>query len=211
MPHYQLLARTCEGCALPFMAKVYRSGRGASRFCTLACFNAQSAPERRFWLNVNKLGSVPAHRMELGRCWEWTATTNRVGSVVGYGVLRVYGRKCVAHRFSWFLAHGQWPEPFCCHHCDNPRCVNPSHLFAGTHADNMADMAAKGRAFARKGSAGTNSKLTEDQVREIRRMVPKRSSYQSIADHFGVHKTTVYKIAKGQAWAHLDTSEGAAL
>lgn len=65
-----------------------------------------------------------------------------------YGSIRVDGRSQRAHRVAFLLKWGRWPEPFACHHCDNPPCVRWDHLFEGTAADNARDMAAKGRGVA---------------------------------------------------------------
>lgn len=91
---------------------------------------------RRFWSHVNKTDS----------CWEWDRPYKD-----GYGLFFADGQRMGAHRFSWILANGPIPDGLLvCHHCDNRCCVNPSHLFLGTHRDNMIDMVKKGRVVERK-------------------------------------------------------------
>lgn len=91
------------------------------------------------------IGGLPEHRPDLGPCWDWTGTLN----AQGYGVVsrQMFGSRLV-HRVAFMLHHGRVIEADLMHHCDNPKCLRPSHLREATHAENMADRAAKGRAFA---------------------------------------------------------------
>jgi hypothetical protein len=86
------------------------------------------------------------HKLSMGNgCWEWLAQTDERG----YGRVTVKGKKIFAHRFSYELFVGPAADLFVLHSCDNPSCVRPDHLRLGTHADNMADMRARGRAHRR--------------------------------------------------------------
>ena len=98
-----------------------------------------------FWVKVSGVDSL-----DPDKCWVWTgATVNG-----GYGSIKVHKVTKLAHRVSWELEYGESPGDLSvCHKCDNPPCVRPSHLFLGTHSENMKDMKAKGR--------GRNSKATQ--------------------------------------------------
>lgn len=91
----------------------------------------------KFWKNVKITDS----------CWEWQRGTNSKG----YGAVKIQNKTYSAHRVSWTLFNGDIPEGmFVCHHCDNPKCVNPEHLFIGTQKDNMQDKCKKGRHHKQK-------------------------------------------------------------
>lgn len=94
-------------------------------------------------------------RNEVG-CWGWNGAT--FSSSGGYAALRDHTRTVRAHRVSWELHRGTIPAGlWVLHHCDNPVCTNPDHLFLGTHDDNMADMVAKGRHRSAKTRGSTRS------------------------------------------------------
>lgn len=99
--------------------------------------------EERFWKKVNKHGPVVTGMRT--RCWEWIGNL----SSTGYGVIALPGRgspRVLAHRYSYELKHGPFDKSlFVLHHCDNPLCVRPSHLYTGSQAQNMRDMKVRGR------------------------------------------------------------------
>lgn len=94
-----------------------------------------------FWCKVDKNGPVPNHCQWIGCCWEWLGTVDKRG----YGRVYMNERGLFAHRVAYAIHYGGCPRLLVCHHCDNPKCVRPSHLFLGTHKDNAQDCSAKGR------------------------------------------------------------------
>lgn len=139
--------------------------------------------EQKFWDS-----SMPI--TETG-CWIWMkATTN-----FGYGIFK--GKR--AHRISWELTNGPIPIGISvCHKCDIPACINPSHLFLGTHKENMADMRNKDR--AERGERHHASKLNAEQAKEIIEARKIGVTLESLSVKYGVNKTTISKIANGHRW-----------
>jgi hypothetical protein len=150
----------------------------------------------RFWPRVQK-GSHDD-------CWLWIA--GKTGK--GYGTIKLKGREVLAHRLSYAWAHNIDPlsEYFAdvdvLHRCDNPPCVNPAHLFSGTHADNMADAALKLR--LPHGVEHFRAKLNDDLVRQIRSagLTAKREIVE-FASRIGVDESTIRCVLRGRTWRHV--------
>lgn len=130
-------------------------------------------------------------------CWEWQGYQHQQG--YGETLAIINGRReRYAHRIAWYAAHGTLGELKICHRCDNPPCCNPSHLWQGTQADNLADMVAKGRAV----HPCTPRKLTADQVHAIWARILDGSCdpQRVIAAEFGVSQPTISHIKAGRVW-----------
>lgn len=138
---------------------------------------------------------------EKTECWVWTACI----ASHGYGDITVRSHfHSTAHRASWLLHKGDIPDNmFVLHTCDNRKCVNPDHLFLGTHKDNMRDMNEKGRQVPNttsiKGSV-SNAKLTEEDVICIRELRSVGEKLKSIAAIFDVHPDHIRKITNYKIW-----------
>jgi len=136
-------------------------------------------------------------------CLEWKAAKNDRG----YGQFFVDEKVVYAHRWIYEQVYGPIPDGYdVCHHCDNPSCVRPQHLFAGTRLDNVRDMDSKGRGSytAHAGSRHGMSKLTEEDVVEIRRQYAMgQYTYQEIAAYYDVGWTTIQKIVTRTTWTHV--------
>ena len=132
----------------------------------------------------------------------------------GYG--RIFDRKnsrwMMAHRTAWERHFGAIPDGLMvCHMCDNPACVNPEHLFLGTHQENMDDKSKKGRCARLQGTENPCSKLNEWQACGIMAAKLMDDGYGSgvrIAEQFGVTPALVSLIWKGGAWKHLFSGGG---
>lgn len=132
-------------------------------------------------------------------CWVWLRSVNNKG----YGVISLgQQRRGYAHRESYRLFKGEIPEEMeVCHRCDVPCCVNPNHLFLGTHHENMLDSAKKGRRYLippRRGTSHHNAKFTPELLAMIR---SDRRSARAIADELGCNKETVRRVRRGDTYA----------
>lgn len=134
-------------------------------------------------------------------CWYWRGAYHPKG----YGWFRHANKNRLAHRAAWEVHHGAPPDKdLCvCHKCDNRGCVNPSHLFLGTHQDNVDDMMKKGRGNWAKGEKSGNSSLSEKDVAKIRELYSKGKVQGALAKQFGVNISTVGSIIRRETWSHI--------
>lgn len=145
-------------------------------------------------------------KQQPSECWPWTGWCHPRS---GYGVLSKKDRKGLrAHRVAYYLATGIDPKAEgqdVLHHCDNPICCNPAHLFIGTHLDNMRDRRSKGRAASTQGILNGRAKLTAEDVIAIRAAYKPntRNNVRDLAITFGLSRRSVYEIGRRLKWAHL--------
>lgn len=151
-------------------------------------------PQELFWHRVDKNGP--------GGCWLYMGSRKPNG----YGHMLWSGKDLMTHRYSWEAANGPIPEGMhVLHRCDVPYCVNPAHLFLGTHAENMRDAKAKGRNA--RGERTRGAKLTDELVLKLRarykKSGPRRSNIVALARECGVTKAAAYFAATRRTWKHL--------
>lgn len=152
--------------------------------------------EERFWSKVDKRSD--------GECWEWQASLDTQG-YGNFGLPRNDGTGRYltqrAHRVAWLLMRGPVERhEFLCHHCDNRKCVNPSHLFVGDHQSNMDDCVAKGRLGDRRGESNSRAKLGPEDVLAIRQSA---LPLHELATLYGVGRSAVWSARNAKSWAHL--------
>lgn len=153
---------------------------------------------------------MPAHTPPIDRilarvkripngCWLWPG----VKSHFGHGVIKNRGKRVGTHRVTWEWKNGPIPEGLCVlHKCDVPACVNPKHLFLGTKTDNAKDRDRKGRQA--RGERSFLSRLTEKQVKEIRRKFSEGGVTKvQLAKEFGVTDPAIGAIVRRKVWKHV--------
>lgn len=134
-------------------------------------------------------------------CWPWQASldTNK------YGNFRINRHIYKPHRLAWHLTNGSIPDKlYVLHHCDNPCCCNPSHLFLGTAKDNARDRDEKHRGYIPIGENNHNAKFTNEDIVEIRRIYATgKSSHRKLARLYSVDHSTIGWIVSGKSWKHV--------
>jgi hypothetical protein len=165
------MSATCPKCGQTFRGTVGKHGQK----CGVTA-------EQMFWMRVDKSGGPDA-------CWPWTAARKPMG----YGHFVWKEKHYNAHRYSWALANGPIPTGMhVLHRCDNQPCVNPKHLFIGTHQDNMIDMHVKGRRVKQQ-------KLSVAKVREIRALKGSKTA-QELAGIYGCSDRQIYTVWRNAQW-----------
>ena len=149
--------------------------------------------EQEFWEHVDK---AP------GQCWTWQGNLDSHG----YASCHFDGRKRQAYRVMWELVCGPIPDGLCvCHSCDNPKGVNPDHLWLGTRSQNTLDRVHKGRCSGPRGIEQHDAKLTPESVTALRKQYAKGGVTQrELARKYGMSQAAVARAILGQTWRHIE-------
>lgn len=171
--------KPCKECGQEFAPS-----SGSQKYCSLPC---------ALWHRVK--------RDNPDECWEWTESKDSRG----YGQFIFANIRYRSHRVAFELSCGPIPDGLhACHSCDNPGCCRPEHLWLGTHAENMADRDQKGRHRGWKnGSEHHLSKLTEEDVPEIRQRAANGETRANIARTYGVSHQAIGHVIKRRRWKHV--------
>lgn len=188
---------TCTFCGKQFEPsedQKYPSSAKHRRCCSSAC--ASRLPRRSIAERLDRKLDKSAGP---DGCWFFKGFKDRKG----YGLIRSGNKLRFAHRVAWETANGPVQDDLLvCHRCDVPRCCNPSHLFLGTHVDNMRDKSEKGRQA--KGEQNGLAKLTESDIRTIRDLHENRGvSAYKIAKAFGMGRSAILSIVNRETWKHV--------
>jgi hypothetical protein len=199
----------CEYCGLEF-EWIRHDSQKPARFCKRECTNKdigiRGNKNRIFWLSATE--NEKKERMksfffnkviQKEGCWGW------IGGLDKNGYPYIYGGKgpYKAHRLSYEIHKGLIPEKMrVCHKCDNPTCTNPEHLFLGTSKENTQDSISKGRFI--KGEKVHCSKLKEDEVKEIKKMLDLGVTCAYLSRKYKVHYMTIKCIEKNKTWKYIN-------
>lgn len=195
MPSKPTALCVCQACNKEFYIAPNRLRYGEGKYCSRGCgYTAKRVDlNERFWPKVQKSDT----------CWIWLGS--RAGG--GYGRINIDGTNKPAHQIAWEMENGPLPEgQEICHICDNPPCVRPSHLFAGTRKENVQDMIRKGRRSplaSGKGDRHGMAKLTTEKVTVIIQRYSVGESPKALAEEFGISRAHLHGIVKGRTWRHI--------
>jgi hypothetical protein len=200
----------CQNCGNPFRGRTAERKRGSALYCSRSCKAIEQARRTRYATPgrgrdgemTQQEAKTLRERLEAhsmpepnSGCVLWIGAACRLG----YGSMGWGGRTRKAHRMAWILAHGAISSDlFVCHKCDVPACINPDHLFLGTHRENMADRDAKCR--NPRGEEIGNSKISAATAAFIRQ---DKRTHSVIAKEFGLSQSAVSRIKSRDIWKYV--------
>ncbi len=195
--------RNCNLCKKEFIAP---NTFKIKKYCSKECYTQTMIGSEKdsFWDTANEEEKLERLKKSFEKyiirneseCWGWKGSLRKK-----YGSLQYGGKykSISAHRASWIIHYGPIPdELFVCHKCDNPGCFRPDHLFLGTATDNVQDMIKKGRRVINR-----NCKLTEIEVKEIKKLLNLNITMQEIANRFNISLPSISGIKHKKTWTHL--------
>lgn len=185
-------------CGIRFLPRAH-----SQKYCSHSCFTGRNknkpAIMKRFWSKV----CICLHGVECHECcWVWSAGKLHFGH--GFFHYTLINKKVtvLAHRFAFLLTYGTFPKELCiCHHCDNPSCCNPEHLFLGTTQDNILDKIRKNRHPF--GLSHGMAKLTDEDVYEIFYLQSLGMTQRAIAANLDISQKTVWSVLHRRTWRHV--------
>lgn len=186
----------CQFCDAPFQLTPIEVRRRGGKYCSRRCYHTarrQNSTDRFF-----------SHVSRSDGCWEWTGAKSNAYGRLMWNFNDGRGAHIeLAHRVSWLIHFGPIPNGlYVCHHCDNPPCIRPDHLFLGTNAENLDDMAKKGRST--QGVRNSWAKLTDQSVIAMReRYATSRTTIAKLAKDYGVTQSVATKAIRGETWRHV--------
>lgn len=198
------MEKKCEMCGIVY--KRQPSQFAQSRFCSMKCLGAYcgkkvSADRKKKWDNQSETEVLQIMRISFeeffekkeNSCWIWTSHAGK--QIANYATFSFRGKKIKSNRASWMIYRGEIPKgSYVLHKCDVRSCVNPDHLFLGTHRDNMHDMIRKGR------SGLGRYKLTKAQMLTIREKLSLGATTTGLAKEFNVSSTCIWYIKHNRSW-----------
>ncbi len=200
-------------CTFKYCNVVFTPRRSDRIYCTQGCASKENGRlnhistkkswRERFWAKV-------LQPKKIGACWLWQGLRDKNGYGV-FGARKSWvhsyteSKAVSVHRISWFLHNGPIPKgAWVLHKCDNPPCLNPSHLFLGDAAANTLDMDNKGRRDGPRGERCKQSPLTAQDVTHIRELwAGGEWTQQSLGDCFGIQQSCISEIIHRKTWRHL--------
>lgn len=189
-----LLEKACDQCGGTFHKDPRYSHRywGRQRFCSSACYGRYHA-SRAVIKHLPIREAFDRWVEKTDGCWHWVGSRDRDG----YGVFMFNGQSHRAPRIALML-DGRAPSSgqYACHHCDNPSCVRPSHLYPGTPTQNVDDARRRNRMAV----GSRRSRLSDDDVMEIRAT---NETHRAVAERYGVSPPLISMIRRRKIWRHL--------